>query len=302
MTTTLSRETTAAKMPPSLPQPATRRTATLTTTLRDRRNLGDLLPLAAHIARHGLRNPVSVSPGGQVIIGPRRLLAASLAGLDVIPARTVTTVQEAVDVVTCERLADQGDPDAAALIELPTIAALAELDAALRELEWWPRESSSAHDTHRRALYGAWDNPDGSRFMNASYYGHARALWLAAHGLRSNAGGPHLRISARDQQAAADALASLDHRQPPVFHSTYTRWRKETTLPPRKARNTTAAARTFSSADVPALLASLRGYTGAVIRTGLPGPDITGEDRATLEPALTELINHLKEIRKGIRP
>jgi hypothetical protein len=304
LTTTLNRDHTATAMSvTSLPQPAPHRTATLTTALRNHRNHGDLLPLAAHLTRHGLRNPVSVSPDGQVLIGERRFLAATLAGLDVIPGRTLTTVQQALDVLAAERCADQRDPAAAALAEPPTILALLELDAAIRVLEWWPREggSTGSREDHRGALARVADSLDGTRFWNNSQYSHGRALWLAAQGLRSNAGGRPLRIPERDKEAAAELVASFDHRETHRITTAHTGWRASVILTPRRARVVSASLRTFGSAEVPALLASLRGFTGAVIAAGKPGPDLTADQHADLNVALTELVNHLNNLRKGLR-
>lgn len=290
-------ETTAT----ALPAPATVPVTALTTTLRGTRNHGDLQPLAAHIAACGLRNPVTLNPAGQVITGERRVMAASLAGLALIPARTITTVQQALDVALTEREADQADPDAAALVVLPDILSLIELDAAIRTLQWWPRGSGvGSSDVHRRLLTRVADNLDGTPFWNSSHYTHGRVLWLAAQGYRSNSGnGQAIPLPARDQELAVRALTELRHRDTTRLTAVHGRWRQQ--MPPAARRKTARDAPSFTSKDVPGILASLRGTTGAVTRTGVPGSDLTANDRAQLDDAITKLLNQLTLLRKGIR-
>lgn len=240
----------------SLPRPHFCALGTLTTTLRATRNHGDLSRLAASMARDGLRHPVTVSAGGQVITGLRRVLAAILADASGIEVYTVTTIAEALAVIRAEQADDITDPRLAALVEPPTIAALAEYDDALRSLERWHRGTGGGH---RLALAAAGGNPDGTPFWNQSQYSSGRAIRLSAKGLRGNADG-------------LPAARSLLEEKPPL-----------------------------TSRDVTVLLSAVRGSSGAVARAGLPGEDVTPDQRAELDEAVTELIRYLTRLRKGLR-
>jgi hypothetical protein len=72
------------------------------TVSRSRGHLGDLDGLAASIAGVGLRNPIIVTPGNQLISGYRRLKAAALLGTGDIPVRVASCLAEAVDLIITE--------------------------------------------------------------------------------------------------------------------------------------------------------------------------------------------------------
>lgn len=56
---------------------------------RVRKTLGDLTPLAESLRKHGLMNPIVITPQHELIAGHRRLEAARQLGWETIPARIV---------------------------------------------------------------------------------------------------------------------------------------------------------------------------------------------------------------------
>lgn len=68
-----------------------------------RHQLPDLDSLAASMALEGLRHPVLLMPGGQLLKGFRRVAAARLLGWSTINARTVHTMEEAADAIIGQR-------------------------------------------------------------------------------------------------------------------------------------------------------------------------------------------------------
>jgi hypothetical protein len=70
--------------------------------IRCRQQLGDLNGLAASIADTGLRNPIVVTPGNQLISGYRRLQATTLLGVPDIPVHVAVDLAAAVDLITAE--------------------------------------------------------------------------------------------------------------------------------------------------------------------------------------------------------
>lgn len=56
---------------------------------RVRTTLGDLTPLAESLRKHGLLNPIVITPQHELIAGHRRLEAARQLGWETIPARIV---------------------------------------------------------------------------------------------------------------------------------------------------------------------------------------------------------------------
>lgn len=62
----------------------------ITIRKRVRRSLGDIAPLAESLRKHGLLNPIVITPKHELIAGHRRLEAARRLGWQTIPARIVT--------------------------------------------------------------------------------------------------------------------------------------------------------------------------------------------------------------------
>ncbi|TVQ39367.1 MAG: ParB/RepB/Spo0J family partition protein [Spirochaetaceae bacterium] len=56
---------------------------------RVRKSMGDLTPLAESLRKHGLLNPIVITPQHELIAGHRRLEAARQLGWETIPARIV---------------------------------------------------------------------------------------------------------------------------------------------------------------------------------------------------------------------
>jgi ParB-like nuclease domain len=77
-------------------------TTDIHTGARRRQNLGNLNDLAASITDTGLRNPIVITPGNQLISGYRRLQATTLLGLPDIPVHVVGDLAAAVDLITVE--------------------------------------------------------------------------------------------------------------------------------------------------------------------------------------------------------
>ena len=56
---------------------------------RVRKTMGDLTPLSESLRKHGLLNPIVITPQHELIAGHRRLEAARQLGWETIPARIV---------------------------------------------------------------------------------------------------------------------------------------------------------------------------------------------------------------------
>lgn len=69
---------------------------------RRRQHLGDLNGLAASIADTGLRHPVIVTPGGQLVSGYRRIQASTLLGVTDIPVHVADDLATAVELIAEE--------------------------------------------------------------------------------------------------------------------------------------------------------------------------------------------------------
>lgn len=72
------------------------------TGIRRRQHLGNLNDLAASITDTGLRNPVIITPGSQLVSGYRRLKATALLGVPDIPVHVAADLAEAVDLIAAE--------------------------------------------------------------------------------------------------------------------------------------------------------------------------------------------------------
>lgn len=70
---------------------------------RHRKDFGDLSALAASIENVGLLQPVVITPGLRLVAGERRIRAALSLGWDTIPARVVSNLTEAADLLRAER-------------------------------------------------------------------------------------------------------------------------------------------------------------------------------------------------------
>lgn len=70
---------------------------------RHRRDLGDIEALARSIRDIGLINPITLTFDGRLVAGERRLAAARLLGLESIPARWVSTLDDAAERLKVER-------------------------------------------------------------------------------------------------------------------------------------------------------------------------------------------------------
>lgn len=139
------------------------------------RDCGDLTDLVQSITSGGMRHPVTVSARDRLITGKRRLDAARKAGWEMLPVRVISTVQEALDALAAE----QGDGQH----ELPkTTAEIFALDAAVRELAWWPKrppgqrlKGHSDVDGHLAQLARAYG-------ITPRHYAWGRQIYQAAQG------------------------------------------------------------------------------------------------------------------------
>ena len=61
---------------------------------RVRNTMGDLTPLAESLRKHGLLNPIAITPQHVLIAGHRRLEAARQLGWETIPARIINQSDE----------------------------------------------------------------------------------------------------------------------------------------------------------------------------------------------------------------
>lgn len=256
------------------------------------RDLSGLDELADDIRARGLQRPLTVNPSGRLVLARRRLAACRLAGLTAAPCRTVTTVAEALQVITWENEDDVETGDAK--YHLPaTIAALAEQDLVMRELEWWPRAAVAEPgepDRRRIQVAGAFDGPGETGFINTSQYSKVRGIAFASQGWESPQGAKPLRVPPQVQAAAKAALQMLDHRDTRKINGVYVRWRD---MQPQQHPGATP----LTSRDIRPLVSTIQGFTSAIATTGAPGPQVTSGQAAELDTAVSSLITALRQYR-----
>lgn len=255
------------------------------------RNLGDLGPLMASIAAEGLHYPITAGPTGRLILGRRRLEACRRLGWRRIPAETITTVQEALDRI-------RRDAQNVQCVHPLTVAEAIGIDLALRELQWWPRDGSTAtagrRDLRREEMARALG-------LNGSQYGAARELVLAARGYRPLRGGGQQRIPAEEQARAREALALI--RRPSDLKAAQRLYRTGASeWPPAPSHGPRRLPSRSQEDSVSAALAALGGIiaglsTAMPLDTGIPS-DVIKRWGHRADETLGVLQRFRKELRR----
>ena len=280
------------------------RIADISVGSRSGRDVGDISGLTASIAAEGLLHPVVLTTTGRMISGARRLAACTVLGWTQIPAFTVTAIWEALEHLEAEQ-AHGGHAKPLSFTEAMS------LDAALRELRWWPR---AAHKTAQDPRIGCKRQARIARVLglNRQHYVQGRELWEATQGYR-HAFGIRRPIPAADQARATELFATI--RTPRDIRAAYERYHGRTpgrrtpgqprpALPPAPPRAPSPRADRRRLPQRPqeeqlrAGLASMRGTTNALLAAVPPGTVITTRD-ATAED-ITRLVRDLSTLRRRI--
>ena len=256
---------------------------TIRTGARKSRTLGDIAGLAGSIAVDGQRHPVTVSPAGQLITGARRLAAREHLGWVTVPARVITTFQEAVDALNAERADGRH-------AKPMTVAEIIDLESVMAaELEWWPRQQPGNGDrirgNERRAAVAA------ALGVSTTVYRDGKRIAAAARG-EAYGRTPEL-VTPRARQAAADAMAAIRAGIPvPEAYRQFTAaaWPAAAPRPNPRQRQAVASA-----------VGALAGIAGALASTGPLDPSISPDVIAGWDTSLTEAMGQLRTFRTTLR-
>jgi hypothetical protein len=277
--------------------PQQRPARTISTRLREERNLGDLDLLTADIRDRGLRHPVSVARDGRLILGARRLAACVAAGIDPIDCWPLTRIADAVAVIAWENEDDLDTGDVKYHVPA-TLAALAAQDMAVRELAWWPRGIPAANPgarDHRAELSGALCGPGEAGLVSAGQYVQLHSIAAAAAGWQAGPGGAgRVAVPPAARRTARKALEMLDHRDPRLINALYSRWRDEMPLAHPEMKP-------LMPADVGPFAAVITGFTSAIRATGLPDQDMTATQIDVIDDALSDLLRAVSAYRRTLR-
>jgi hypothetical protein len=287
------------------------RTSSITLGNRRDRDVGDVSALAASIAADGLAHPLVLTTSHRLVSGCRRLEACTILGWTQIPAVTVTGIWEALEYMEAE-LADLRHVEP--LAKPLTIAEAMSLDAALRELKWWPKSPDGAgrSDTShsRKKRFGHLTG------LNWQQYDRARELWQATQGFRESY---RIRydVSPADQARAAALFATI--RTPRDISSAHQRYCGGPTTqpgypPPRETRRPTGSRPAPSGSPAPtghrspqrapeaqlkAGLASVHGTVAALL-SACPAGATPPENQDAFAEEITRLIRDLSTLRRRL--
>jgi hypothetical protein len=251
------------------------------------RDPGDLTPLMESLEADGMTHPVTVTPGYRLVTGRRRLEASRKLGFKV-RAEIISTVAEALEYLVREN-------DDGRCVKPMSIIETLELDAAIRELSWWPKQphgcggsgGTSGDGRHARDLAAALG-------FNTQQYFHAREVFSAARGYRDALGKRH-PVDDETRRRAAAALPAMT--SPQAIVAAYHRFKTGTpSLRDRRGPVGRQQKHAIESA-VAALTGLAAGFRGA-----MPvGPGIPAETAGHWDADITAAIRTLSSFRKQLR-
>jgi ParB family transcriptional regulator, chromosome partitioning protein len=272
---------------------------------RHRKDLGDLMELANSLKRTGLINPVTLTPGGLLLAGERRVAAALLLGWQVIDARVVDTFDDAAMALRLER--DENTERKAM-----TPSELVSLGAALEALER-PKAAARKHEGDRRGAakrHGRIDEPASrSGDRDAGNPGEVRDVVAGALGI---GGMTYFRAktvvraandpgrSEEERAIAQQAVTDMDSGTTSVTGA-YRRVKTAiVTVPPTATKITNAAGQRRA---IRATCTTLSGVVAGLHQIETIHPQIADSeevaqwigDLSQARAALARLINQLKE-------
>jgi len=268
-------------------------------TDRSRKKVGDVTGLAASIREIGLIHPITVTEGGTLLVGERRLEAYRLLGRETIPARVVSELIEAIERLRIER-DENTEREAMTPEELVSLGlkleALERPSAAERRLEGNARGGrAQVVGEFTDDLKGARDTREivgNALGWAGSTYGLAKAVVAAAH----DADAPPER-----REVAQAALAEMN--------ATGKVWRGFRKLKEEPAAATGARQRPVigdakkQRHAITQAASTLTGIAMGFGRINAIHPDITSEEAAQwvgdlseARRAIEQLIKRLKEL------
>lgn len=252
------------------------------------RDPGDLTDLMESLDSAGMAHPVTVSPGYRLVTGRRRLEACRKLGCPV-PAEVITTVAEALEHLVREN-ADGRCAKPMSLIE--TLG----LDAAMRELQWWPRQPPGHGDGGSNEGRHNGDLAVALGF-NAGQYRCAREIFAAARGYREAFGRRH-PVDGQVRQHAAAALPSMT--SPPAIAAAYRRFKTGVPDLGSRSRRRSAADGRHERA-IESAVAALTGLAAGFASAMPLDPDAVAGNAARWDTEVTKAIRALVAFRKQIR-
>jgi ParB-like nuclease family protein len=248
------------------------------------RDPGDLTDLMESLESAGMAHLVTVTPGYRLVTGRRRLEACRKLGHPV-PAEVITTVAEALEHLVREN-ADGRCVKPVSLIETM------ELDAAIRELQWWPKRppghglpaGGDSHTGEIAAVLG----------LNGQQYRRAREVFMAAHGYR-DAFGKRYPVDDETRRRAESALPGMTS----LRAITGAHHRFKTGTP--SLRDPRAPIPRQQERAIESAIAALTGLT-AGFRSAVPaGPGIPAETAAQWDADITTAMDTLRSFRRQLR-
>lgn len=258
------------------------------------RDVSDVSALAASIAADGLIHPLVLAGGHRLVSGARRLQACTVLGWTRVPAVTVTGIWEALELMEAEL----SDPRHVEPLAKPlSVAEAMSLDAALRDLRWWPQAPRGArtepyigHKRQQRIAHVLG--------MNRAQYVQARDLWAAAQGYRQSKVVRH-PLPPQDQQHASELVAGITKRS--EIRSAYEAYKNgppPPPIPPARSRKLPVRAQARA---IEAALATMHGVITGLCGTGELDPAIPADITARWEDETTAAIRALTSFRKTLR-
>ena len=232
----------------------------------------------------------------RLVLGRRRLEACHRLGWDDIPAVTVAGIWEALDYLEAEHAGSYpGQP--------LTIAETMGMDAAIRELQWWPRRAYNSEGRDPDIGNKRKQRIAAALGLNAKQYLEARELWQAARGYKETLGNRH-PVTPEDQVRAARAFAAIT--SPSTIPAAYRQYReggpdaglRELPAPAPVVRRPPQRAQAM---QIQQGLAHMTGTLNALMSVGVPAPELPAAQREEWAASITDLIHHLSVLRRRIR-
>lgn len=267
---------------------------------RHRKDLGDITGLAKSIARDTLINPITVTPGGRLIAGERRLAAARSLGWQVIGVRIVDTLDDAATELRLERdeNRERKDMTPSEMVSLGRALEALEGPKALERRQAAGRKAA-AKRLGRRFSPEEENPPVDTEATVAKALGVSQAQYYRAKTVISAAHDP--ARTEEDRAVARQAVADMDSGATTIGGA-YERVKKSTPVRAAAIQATSIASAAMQRRSITSAEAALSGICHGLKQVAILHPDITSEEAAQWVGSLSEsrrviasLINILKE-------